>query len=93
MYEAATLFFSSRPAPILSLPHLSARAVVSIYRGISPGPRGFRILSGNAHPLNIKISHSQRIVFDEGTARLDHITHQRGENFIGSDAVLDLGAQ
>ena len=40
--------------------------------------------------LYIEIPDPQCIVLDERPARLDHVTHEGGENFIGGDTVLDL---
>src|ERR1043166_7454257 len=48
----------------------------------------------NSDPrLDIKVPHIQRVVFDELAARLDGVTHQHGEDFVGFDSVVNTDLQ
>ena len=45
------------------------------------------------YDLNVDIPRVQRVGLDELPARLDLVAHQRGEDLVGADGVLDLHAQ
>src|SRR5579863_1537164 len=40
--------------------------------------------------LYVEIAHAERVRLDEVAARLDLLTHQRSEDVVGRDGVLDL---
>src|SRR5688500_12802079 len=41
------------------------------------------------HGSDVEVGDAQGVVFDEGAAWLDHIAHQRGEDLVRRDGVLD----
>ncbi len=42
---------------------------------------------------DVEIADAQRVLLDEFAARLDHVAHQRREDLIGRDRVLDAHLQ
>ncbi len=42
---------------------------------------------------DIEVAYPERIGFDEGTPRFDHVAHQRRKNLVRGDGVLDLRPQ
>ena len=42
-----------------------------------------------AAPLNVEVRHLQRIVLDERPPWLDHVAHQRREDLVRGDRILD----
>src|SRR5271166_369080 len=45
--------------------------------------------TAHGRQLHVEVAHSQRIVFDEVAAWLDHIAHQRREDLIRRNSILD----
>src|SRR5689334_3282881 len=42
---------------------------------------------------DVEIAYAQRVLLDEFAARLDHVAHQRREDLIGADRILDADLQ
>lgn len=43
-----------------------------------------------AAPLHVEISHVERVLFDEFAARLNHVTHELGEDLVGFFHLFDF---
>ncbi len=55
---------------------------------VETGAYGFPIVR-SALGSHVQIGDLQRIVFDEDPTGFDHVAHQRAEDLVGGDRVLD----